>query len=107
MKSIRTKTTLLTICAVVVGITVATILGVVALRNYGHSSSEQQLMLLCETGQKNLNSYFESVAQSVELVSSFVEADLDGLDDEHLSAHMDRARDIFQKAAFLTNGVLT
>ncbi|MBQ8964210.1 MAG: efflux RND transporter periplasmic adaptor subunit [Clostridia bacterium] len=86
MRSIRTKTTLLTVCAIVVAMTIATLLSVSAIRNIGNSSSDQMLYLLCETGEKNLDSYFESVEQSVELVSSFVKEDLEGLEPERLQA---------------------
>lgn len=61
MTSIRTKTTLLTICEIVITITVATLLGITAIRNIGNKSSDQMLRLLCESGEKNLDYYFESV----------------------------------------------
>lgn len=107
MNSIRTKSALLTVCGIVVAMTVATLLGVVALRNVGTTSSDQMLLLLCETGEKNLDFYFESVEQSVEMVSAYVESDLDGLEDEKLQAHLDRVSDIFRKLTYKTNGVLT
>jgi len=56
MNSIRTKTTLLTVCVLVVAIVIVTVLGVVAIRNIGDSSSRQLLLLLCESGQKDLDS---------------------------------------------------
>jgi hypothetical protein len=46
---------------------VAMALGVAAIRNIGNKSAEQTLLLLCEAGQKNLDSYFKSVEQSVEI----------------------------------------
>ena len=107
MKSIRTKSTLLTVCGIVAAMVIATLLGVIALRNVGNSSSDQMLLLLCETGEKNLDFYFESVEQSVEMVSAYVESDLDGLEDEQLQAHLDRVSDIFKKLTYKTNGVLT
>ncbi|MBQ9438350.1 MAG: diguanylate cyclase [Lachnospiraceae bacterium] len=109
MNSIRTKMTLLTVCAIVVALTIATFLGVVAIRNIGHSSSNQMLLLLCESGEKNLDSYFASVEQSVEMVSAYVEMDLEGLDLEKgsLEEHLERAKDIFGKTIHKTNGVLT
>ena len=63
MNSIRTKTTLLTVCAIVISMTIATLLSVTAIRNLGNSNSEEMLLLLCETGEKNLDSYFDSVEQ--------------------------------------------
>ncbi len=106
-QSIRRKITLLTACAVFVTIVVTAVLGTVAIREIGSSRSEQLLHLLCQTGQKNLNSYFTSVEQSVEMVSSFVHEDLESLEPEALEAHVNRTRSIFAKTANKTNGVLT
>ena len=107
MNSIRTKTTLLFVCVLIVAMTIITLLGVAAIRNIGNSSSEQMLFLLCESGQKDLNSYFESVEQSVEMVSAYVASDLEGLKEDQLAQHLTRVRDIFARLAYRTNGVLT
>ena len=107
MRSIRIKITLLTVCAIIAAITAATLLSVAAIKQIGDSSSDQLLFLLCETGQKNLDSYFRSVEQSVEMVSSFVESDMDGTGPDEMQRHIDRVSAIFQKAAYKTNGVLT
>ena len=107
MHSIRTKITAMTVCVIVIAMAVATVFGEVAIRKIGSRSAEQILLLLCETGEKNLDHYFESVEQSVEMVSAYVESDLDGLDDAHLQAHLDRVSDIFKKLTYKTNGVLT
>ena len=107
MKSIRTKITILTVGAVAAAMIIATFLGVIAIRSMANSGAERTLRLLCETGQKNLDAYYDSVEQSVETVSSFAAGDLQGLDEETLQAHVDRTRDIFAKAANRTNGVLT
>ncbi|MBO4539445.1 MAG: diguanylate cyclase [Clostridia bacterium] len=107
MHSIQTKTTLLTVWAIVATMVVATIIGVFAVDNIGKSSSEQILQLLCETGEKNLDSYFKSVEQSVEMVSTYVKADLETSELDELGAHVDRTRAIFAKTANKTNGVLT
>ena len=107
MHSIRTKITLATVGTIVVTMAVATILGVIAIGNIGSRSANQMLYLLCETGEKNLDHYFESVEQSVQMVSAFVESDLDGLDDTRLQEHLDRVSEIFNKLTYKTNGVLT
>ncbi|MDO4796833.1 MAG: diguanylate cyclase [Coriobacteriales bacterium] len=107
VRSIQTKTTLLTVCAVIASLTIATIMGAVAIRDIGKSDSDQLLTLLCESGEKNLDSYFESVAQSVQMVSAYVESDLEGLAPNQLDAHLERAKDIFTKMTNRTNGVLT
>ena len=101
---------MLTVSALVVAMVCATLLGVVAIRNLGNSSAEQTLMLLCQTGEKNLDSYFGSVEQSVKMVSSYVSSDLDEierLDHETLVTHLDHARRIFGEMAKQTLGVLT
>ena len=96
-KSIRTRITIVTACAIFVTVVITAILGTLAIKEIAVSRSEQLLQLLCQTGQKNLNSYFTSVEQSVELVSSFVGEDLKSLDPEELAAHVDRTRSIFRK----------
>lgn len=107
MHSIRTKITIMTVLAVVTIMVISAVFGVIAIRDLGSRNAEQTLMLLCETGQKNLNHYFESVEQSVEMVLAYVESDLDGLEDDKLQAHLDRVRRIFKKLAYKTDGVLT
>ena len=107
MRSIRTKISIITITAVVLTMAVATVIGIYAVRRIGKDSSNQMLYLLCETGEKNLNSYFQSVEQSVEMVSIFAESDLEGLDPSELPEHMERVFSVFERAAYQTDGVLT
>lgn len=112
MNSIRTKITLMTVGVIVVAMIVAAVLGVTAIRNLGTGSANEKLLLLCESGEKNLDSYFESVEQSVEMVSAYVEADLseqEGADlgDDELEAHLDRVSNIFKRMTYKTNGILT
>ncbi len=107
MHSIKAKITVMTVCVIVTAMIIATFFGVTAIRDIGNRDSNQTLMLLCETGQKDLDFYFQNVEQSVETVTSYVEADLKGVDDENLQAHMERVNDFFQKLAYNTNGVLT
>lgn len=107
MKSIRTKFTFLAVCAVTAVMIGAAVLGTLVIKNIGQRSADQLLLLMCKTGEKNLDFYFESVEQSVEMVSAYVESDLDGIDDEHLQAHLDRVSEIFKKLTYKTNGVLT
>lgn len=112
MNSIRTKITLMTVGVIVVAMIVAAVLGVTAIRNLGTGSANEKLLLLCESGEKNLDSYFESVEQSVEMVSAYVESDLseqEGTDlgDDELEAHLDRVSNIFKRMTYKTNGILT
>lgn len=107
MHSIKTKITAMTVCAVVLTMVIASALGVKAIRDIGNYNAEQTLLLLCETGHKDLDYYFQNVESSVKTVAAFVQSDLDGVDDEDLQAHIDRVSDVFQKLAYNTNGVMT
>ncbi|MBR6916952.1 MAG: diguanylate cyclase [Clostridia bacterium] len=107
MKSLRTKITLITIWVVIVAVAIVTFTSVIFIRKNENRKSDQLLLLLCETGERNLDYYFNSVQKSVSKVASFVEADLDGLDDEHFQSHMIRAYEYFDTIASKTNGVLT
>ena len=107
MKSIRTRIILLTAMAIIVAVTVATVVAVIAVKNIGNNSSEQILSLMCETGEKNLDAYFVNVEQSVEYVSRFVHEDLDGTSLDKLAEHVDKTREVFEKTAYKTSGVLT
>ena len=107
MKSLRTKITVITLFVVVFAVTVVTAMSVFFIRKTEHKKSDQLLLLLCDTGERNLEYYFGSVQRSVENVAAFVEADLDGTDDENLSRHMNDAHAFFEQMAYKTNGVLT
>ena len=107
MRSLRTRITLLTVFVVLIALTAITLLSVIFIRNSERREARQMMLLLCETGEQNLDYYFNSVQKSVEKVASFVEADLNGLDDERFSQHMKRAEQYFDKIANKTSGVLT
>lgn len=107
MHSIRTKITLMTVGAIIIAMASAAALGVIAIRKIGSRNADSVLLLLCETGKKNLDFYFESVEKSVESVSDYVESDLVGLEDDQLQEHLDRVSDYFKSLPYNTNGVLT
>jgi diguanylate cyclase (GGDEF)-like protein len=107
MQSIRGKILAVAICVAVLALGVSAALGVTALKSVGTSNADQLLLLMCETGQKNLDHDFKSVEQSVAMVSAYVEADMDGLDEAKLQAHMARVRGIFGRLISKTDGVLT
>ena len=107
MRSIRTKIITITLCTIVFLMLITTAVSTVAIRDLGNSSSKQILDLLCETGQKNLDSYFNSIEQSVEMVSSYAESDLSRTEIENLDKHIDRMREVFEKTARSTSGILT
>ena len=107
MRSLRTRITLMTVIVVIVAVVIVSFLSVIFIRNNEQKKADQLLLLLCEAGERNLNYYFNSVQKSVEKVASFVTSDLDGLDDEKFSQHMERAWKYFDEMASKTNGVLT
>ena len=107
MKSKQTKVTLAVVMVLTLLMIVSTLFGIVAVRNIGRRSADQMLLHLCESGERGLDAYFNSVAQSVEIISAYAESDLDGLEDEKLLAHLDRVRETFATISYKTNGVLT
>lgn len=110
MKSNNTKLTLIAIGIVTILMVLTTLLGITAIRNIGNRSSEQLLENMCESGERNLDSYFSRVGQSVEMIAAYSESDLDDVDsmgDESLQAHLDRVREIFSEICDKTDGVLT
>ena len=107
IKSIRTKFNLLTLCGIIIAVTASAVIGIVAIKRTGDEYAEQSLRLLCETGEKNLDYYFNSVEQSVTNVQAYVEADLTSLDEKELEAHLKRVRGFFQRTMSATNGALT
>ncbi len=107
MRSLRTKMTLLTIFAIIIAVVSVTVLSVLFIRNTEHKKSDQLLLLLCETGEKNLDYYFNSVQKSVRKLATYVEADLDGMQSDQLERHVEHVKDFFEETASKTNGVLT
>lgn len=107
MQSLRTRITMMTVCVVIFAVSVITLLSAIFIRSTEHHKSDQLLLLLCETGEKNLDYYFNSVQKSVGKVETFAEADLDGLEDEQLERHVASVREYFDEMASKTNGVLT
>ena len=107
MRSLRTKISLLALCITVIAVAVVTVTSVLFIRNTEHRKSDQLLLLLCETGERNLDYYFASVEKSVKKMAAFAEKDLDGLEDDKLVAHTERVKKYFDEIARKTNGVLT
>lgn len=107
MKHIRTKITLIIIAAVILSMGIVTAICTNSIRELGEEDSEQILRLLCETGQKNLDSYFIGIERSVDLVAAYAESDLEQTGTDDLSDHMDRVSVMFENIANQTNGVLT
>ena len=107
MRSLRSKITLLTVGITVIAVLTVTLMSVLFIRNPENEKADQLLLLLCETGERNLDYYFNSVEKSVKKIATYTEKDLDGLDDERLQKHTDRIRSYFDQIANKTNGVYT
>ena len=107
MRSLRTRITVTMLCVIFVALLFTTLLSAIFIRRTESRKTDQLLLMLCKNGEQSLDYYFDSVQDSVERVASFVEEDLEGISDEDLSEHMERARDYFGMMASRTEGVLT
>lgn len=107
MHSIRTKYTLLTVTAIIITLSIATIIGVVSIKKLGREDADQMLHLTCTTGAMELESYFGSVEHSVETVAALVQDSFKGMPYEDLDDQVENCRNLFGRIAYNTNGVLT
>lgn len=107
MGNMQSKVMRIVTCSLIITIAVVSLLSMVLIHENDHYRSDQLLLLLCETGERNLDYYFSNVQQSVEKVAHFAESDLNELSEEGLGAHIQRVRDYFESTASRTNGVLT
>ena len=107
MRSIRIKYTLLTICAIIVALSIATFIGVESIKKLGNDDADQMLSLMCKTGAMNLESYFTSVERSAQTVASLVQNSLEDMPLDQLGNQVENARSLFGEVAYHTNGVLT
>ena len=107
MHSLRTRITVLAVFLVMIAVVVVSLLSVVFIRSNERLESDQMLLLLCETGERNLDYYFESVQKSVARVSAYAESDLEGLETRQLERHVAHMERYFEEVANKTNGVLT
>lgn len=112
MRSIRAKITILNVIAISIALIVAAVIASVSIATFAHSSTEQTVELLCQTGKNNLNYYFKSVEQSTNTVSTLIENDLEETikDDDYANSfreHIEYADDVFLEASENTNGVFS
>ena len=107
MHSVRTKITLLAAAVVVVTLSVATAIGVDSIKNLGRNDADQMLHLTATTGAMGLEVYFDSVEHSVETVAMIVQDSFEDMTYEDLEIQVERARNLFGRIAYNTNGVLT
>lgn len=107
MHSLRTRITVTMLCVMLMALMLVTILSAAFIQRTESQKSDRLLLMLCESGERSLDYYFDSVQNSVSRVTAFVEEDLEGLEDEQLEKHMENARNYFGMMASKTKGVLT
>ena len=111
MRSLRTRITLLNVTAVSAALLVATTIGVISIASFGHETAENTLELLCETGENNVDYYLMDIEQSVNIVSTLVDSDLDSMSENDYNTafnnHIEKVRNLFQQVSVNTDGVLT
>ena len=96
------------LCVILAALAVTTLLSAVFIRTTESHKSDQLLQMLCVSGQRSLDYYFDSVQNTVTKVTSFAEEDLKRTDnEEQLAAHMERTREYFGLMASKAKGVLT
>ena len=96
------------LCVILAALALTTLLSAVFIRTTESHKSDQLLRMLCGSGQRSLDYYFDSVQNTVTKVTSFAEEDLNSVDsEEQLAAHMERTREYFGLMASKTKGVLT
>ncbi len=107
MHSLRSRFTLLTIAVVMLAVASVSLTSILFVSNNERDKADQLLMLLCETGQRSLNNYFDGVQKSVKKMEVYAESNLHELDDKSLEEHMNMVRTYFDEVASKTSGVLT
>ena len=107
MRSIRIKYTLLTVCAIIVALSIATFIGVQSIQKLGNDDADQMLSLMCTTGSMNLESYFTVVEHSAQTVASLVQNSMEDMPFDQLGEQVENARSLFGEVVYHTNGVLT
>ena len=107
MHSLRTRLTVTMLCVILAALVIVTLLSAVFIRRTESYKTDQLLLMLCESGERSLDYYFDSVQNSVLRVTSFAEEDLEGMNDEQLEKHVENIREYFGMMASKTKGVLT
>ena len=110
-RTLRLRIAIINAIAVTASILITSIIGSISIANQGHENSEKTLSLLCQNGKNNLNNYFKSVEQSVNIVSGLIDDNLDQISDSEFNTkfanHVAQSKEAFLEAAIHTNGVLT
>ena len=73
MHSLRTRITITMLCIILSALVIVTSISAVFIRRTESHKSDRLLLMLCESGERSLDYYFDSVQNSVLRVTSFVE----------------------------------
>lgn len=95
------------LCIILAALMIVTLLSAMFIIRTESHKSDQLPVMLCESGQRSLDYYFDSVQNSVLRVTSFAEEDLEEMDDKQLEKHVEKVRSYFGMTAAKTKGVLT
>lgn len=134
MRSIRTKLTLITLTAILVSVVAVGGVSIFSIKGEGERSSAKEMTLISQNLEQSVDSYLNSIAQSVDVVSRYANEDLnnvmlvengllsaavDGtLDhslfsdeqvrsiDQKLSEHAERIENLFHSVASHSNGAV-
>ena len=76
MRSLRSRITATMLCIIFATLAAATVISSIYIRRTESRESGKLLTMLCDTGARSLDYYFDSVQNSVIKVTSFAEDDL-------------------------------
>ena len=107
MHSLRSGITLLTVCVTIAAVAIIAAISVLFIIRSEQREGEQTLLLMAETGERNLDYYFNSVEKSIGRVADFAGDDLSAMEEGDFGGHVERVRDFFDEVAHKTNGVKT
>ena len=107
MHSLRSRITLLTVCVTIAAVAIIAAISVLFIIRSEQREGEQTLLLMAETGERNLDYYFNSVEKSIGRVAEFAGDDLSTMEEGDFGGHVERVRDFFDEVAHKTNGVKT
>ena len=79
------------LCVILAALVIVTLLSAMFIRRTESHKSDQLLVMLCESGQRSLDYYFDSVENSVLKVTSFAEEDLEGVEEQQLAEHIEKS----------------
>ena len=95
------------LCVMLAALMIVTLLSAIFIRRTESHKTDQLLRNLCESGERSLDYYFDSVQNSVSKVTAYAEDDLNSRDDSQLEQHVEKVREYFCLMASKTKGVLT